>query len=69
MKDMRDAPRDGRWIIGDFGEYFGLCQMRWSKGDGPYVEHWAIFGKWTPGIEPSSWVEMPKKGGGAQKAI
>jgi len=55
-KTMADAPKDGRWIIGDFGAW-GQKQMRWAQ-EGSHAAHWMAFGRWTP-VDPIAWTEMP----------
>lgn len=57
-KPMADAPKDGRWIIGDFGDS-GPKQMRWGKLEN-LCAHWLAFGRWTP-EDPTAWTEMPAR--------
>ena len=54
--DMKDAPRNGDWVIGIFPDGVSR-QMRWAE-DGQHAAHWMAFGRWTP-IDPTGWFPMP----------
>lgn len=58
---IETAPKDGTWIICFFPERTPeIAVTKWCSPHSYYIEHFAIEGNWTPGIDPTHWMPLLK---------